>query len=102
MLSKELKSVIHPILILAAIKEQDNYGYGLIESVYNRTEGVISMKEGTLYPILKKMEKKEWIRSRWRQSKEGKKRKYYSISEKGKRALLDMNNEISIVKQWLN
>ena len=82
-------------MILTIIKNEETYGYEIIQSIRDASNGNIEWQEGSLYPILKKLEKKELVRSRWSQTRSGKKRKYYSITMKG-------TNELKIYKnQWM-
>ena len=43
------------------------------------------MGQGTLYPALKRLEKKEFLESYWNESENGMKRKFYTITDKGKK-----------------
>ncbi len=54
------------------------YGYELIQEV-ERLSG-----EGTLYPALHQLERKGFLRSEWRIAENGRKRKYYSLTSKGR------------------
>jgi DNA-binding PadR family transcriptional regulator len=46
------------------------------------------MGEGALYPALKRLENKGWLTSRWKETDGGKRRRYYSITEAGRKALM--------------
>ena len=86
-LSKELVGASSIPLILSILEEGENYGYMIIQRVKEISEEQIVWKDGTLYPILHKMEKKGLITSYWKASEHGRKRKYYKIQETGKTAL---------------
>ena len=95
MLYKDLMAASSIPMILTIIKKEETYGYEIIQSIRSISDGNIEWQEGSLYPILKKLEKKELVRSRWSQTMSGKKRKYYSITMKG-------TNELRIYKsQWM-
>lgn len=68
--------------ILKIIEKTETYGYGIAEQLQNY--GVDDIKEGTLYPLLLRMEKKQLIEAEFKPSPMGPKRKYYSLTEKGK------------------
>lgn len=87
-ISKDLMAASSIPLLLSIIKIEDTYGYEIMNKVRELSDGYIELKDGTLYPILKKLEKKELIRSTWRQTLVGKKRKYYSITMKGRNELI--------------
>lgn len=67
--------------ILKIISREETYGYGIIESL--ETSGFKGIKEGTLYPLLVRLNRKGLIVSEMRPSSLGPKRKYYNITDDG-------------------
>lgn len=67
--------------ILGIIRKQETYGYEISESLRNYGFGKVT--EGTIYPILLRLEKNGMICATYRQSDIGPKRKYYTLTEKG-------------------
>ncbi len=74
-------------LILAVISRGELHGYQIALKVEQASEGKISFNHGTLYPILHSLEKKGYITGRWEAGGPSRKRKYYSITEKGTKRL---------------
>lgn len=70
-------------LVLTLLARQDLYGYELIKELERCSDGVFVLKEGTLYPILHAMETENWVEAYWSQV-EGRKRKYYRLTEAGR------------------
>lgn len=70
-------------MILMLLKRQESYGYELIQHLKEKSGGQLDVAEGTLYPVLKKMEAKEWIEANWKKAETGRERKYYKITIKG-------------------
>ncbi len=91
-MNKELRKGVNPSLILALLKQEPLYGYALIERLMLKTGGALEWKEGTLYPLLHQLEGKGWIQSEW-QVFDGRRRKVYSITEKGTRELVKQQEE---------
>lgn len=89
MLTKELVAASTEPLILSLLAEGESYGYALIQEVKRLSGDKIEWTDGMLYPVLHRMEREGWIQSRWGESENGRKRKYYSLKENGKRALKD-------------
>nr|WP_186811690.1 helix-turn-helix transcriptional regulator [Paenibacillus xylanexedens] len=85
-------------LILTLLHAQPMYGYELIKELHRQSEGVFSLKEGTLYPILHAMEIEGWVEAYWAEV-EGRKRKYYSIREQGIQALQQKKAEWSLFRR---
>ena len=85
-LNKELLKGSTELLVLSVIENENMYGYQMIKELKMKSENVFEFQEGTLYPILHKLEEKKWISSYWDEV-EGKKRKYYAITTEGKKHL---------------
>lgn len=88
-----LKGIIEGCL-LAIIKEKEVYGYEMAEKL--ESYGFYSFSEGTIYPILLRMQKEELVKSTLKKSTAGPKRKYYSLTSKGE---LELNN---FIERWSN
>lgn len=85
-LNKELLKGSTELLVLSVIENENMYGYQMIKELKMKSENVFEFQEGTLYPILHKLEEKRWISSYWDEVV-GKKRKYYAITTEGKKQL---------------
>ena len=103
--SKELVSGSTPTLILAVIEKEDMYGYQIAKELEKRSENAFSLKEGTMYPLLHSLEKEKLVEAYWNNT-EGRKRKYYHITKKGRKLLADRKVEFEefagSVKKVLN
>ncbi|HIU76222.1 MAG TPA: PadR family transcriptional regulator [Candidatus Pelethocola excrementipullorum] len=78
--------------ILLLIKHRSYYGYEIIEELSKYP--IITAKESTIYPLLRRLLKEEYLTSFWQESTEGlPPRKYYTITEKGSVYLECMSNE---------
>ncbi|MBQ6163874.1 MAG: helix-turn-helix transcriptional regulator [Clostridia bacterium] len=84
--SKELLKGSTPTLVLSVLDGQDLYGYRIIRELETRSENAFEMSEGTLYPILHALEKEKYLESYWEEH-EGRNRKYYHLTKKGRVAL---------------
>ena len=73
--------------LLSVLTEAPNYGYGIVESLNSRAPHLVQFGEGTVYPILHRMEKKGLIESTWETGETGRRRKYYKPTSSGKTAL---------------
>lgn len=98
-ISKELIGASSIPIILSILEKKESYGYEIIQKVKELSNGKIAYGDGTLYPVLHKLEKKELIVSSWKISESGRKRKYYLISRKGKKELLAEKENWKIINQ---
>ena len=83
-----VSALLIEFLILSVVESQDSYGYEISQTV----KIVADIKESTLYPILKKLEKNGYLTT-YSQEFQGRKRKYYSITDSGKEQLVYLNKE---------
>ena len=63
------------------------HAYGIASRVEQVAENLLSLKQGTLYPALVRLEQNGWIRAAWRKTENNRDAKYYSLSKAGERAL---------------
>jgi len=96
-ISKDLVAATSIPLVLSILTENETYGYELIKKIKERSGGKLEFAEGTIYPVLKKMEEKNWISSKWKLGNTDKQRKYYRITSAGKKQLqTEKNNWLTI------
>src|SRR5687768_2761999 len=86
MIRKALVAASAEPLVLWLLENGASYGYALIRGIKSRSEGGLQWTEGMLYPVLHRLERKGWIKSRWVESETGRKRKYYSLKQDGRKA----------------
>src|SRR4051812_15824071 len=82
-ISKDLVAATSIPIILAVLNQGESYGYEIIQKVKESSKGRLQFSDGTLYPILRKLEDKELIVSEWRVADNEKRRRYYRITSKG-------------------
>lgn len=100
-IDKELLKGSTTMLVLNLLKNSNMYGYEMIKKLKEKSENVFELKEGTLYPILHGLEEKGFITSYWDETG-AKRRKYYAITEKGKKQLKDKEEEWKIFSNGIN
>ena len=83
-----VSAVLTECLILSVVEQQDSYGYEISQTV----KLVAAIKESTLYPILRKLETGGYLTT-YSEEFQGRKRKYYSITEEGRSQLEYLRNE---------
>lgn len=87
MITKELAAASSRPIVLSILAKGDDYGYSIIQRVREASGGEIEWSEGMLYPVLHRLEGEGLIRSNWKTTDSGRRRKYYHLSASGKRAL---------------
>ena len=84
---RELMRGAGPVAVLKLLERGEMYGYELVEALDNRTDGVLAMGHSTLYPLLYNLEAKKLITSRWRQVESKRRRRYYTLTDRGRKRL---------------
>ena len=87
------KGTLKNIILKLLAKEVKMYGYQMTQRAKELTEGELEMTEGALYPILHKLEEEGMIFSEI-QIVNGRNRKYYFLTEKGKKQQLEQEEEL--------
>lgn len=92
--SKELlKGAIDVLVLRLLIEHKEAYGYQLIELIKKDSDGVFELQEGTLYPLLYRLEAHGLIESERKEAKNGKIRRYYKTTKKGRGLLTAKTKE---------
>lgn len=87
---RQMKKGVFEMLVLKLLESEEKYGYQLINEMKEKSNSTFLLKEGTLYPILYRLEDEGLVESKWSEP-EGKQqpRKYYMITDKGRSQLLE-------------
>lgn len=77
------------LLVLRALEDGPAHGYRIALWVEERSEGVLAMKEGTLYPLLHQLERQGLIAGSWTPGERGRPTKVYTLTDAGRRRLAE-------------
>lgn len=84
---QQLRKGSTPLLLLSVLADEPMYGYQIMRELERRSEGYFSMTAALLYPALHQLELDGLLKSDWQDGQGKRKRKYYSITPKGRNAL---------------
>lgn len=101
MLSKDLVAASSKPMVLSLLANKDSYGYEILKNIQLLSDEEIVWKEGMLYPVLKKLCENGLIEAEWR-IVDGRKRKYYKITNEGLESLNEEKKQWEIVDKTLN
>ncbi len=77
------------LLLLGLLEQREMYGYELVSELRARSDLVIDLPEGTVYPALRRLERDGLVAGRWVAVASGPRRRYYALTTAGERALAD-------------
>lgn len=92
-LMQQLKKGSTPLLVLSVLQEEPMYGYQIMRELEERSEGYFTMTAASLYPTLHKLEEDKLVISSWHDGDGNRRRKYYTITQKGTDVLGDHAQE---------
>ena len=101
-IDKDLVAASSTPLVLAILAEGESYGYALAKRVRDLSGGHLDWSEGMLYPLLHRLERQGWVLTTWRTPPEGRRRKYYAITDDGRAALADQRQQWMAVTRALS
>ena len=93
-IERELKRGTLEMILLKLISERPMYGYELISTLEKRGGQQFLLKEGTLYPVLYRLENAGFIQANWETLDRGVPRKYYKLTEAG------IHQMLALVEDW--
>ena len=83
----EMKKGSVQLCLLALLVHEQKYGFQIVRELRETSNGFFDLKEGTLYPALRRLEERGFVESRWVPQEAGIPRKYYRITDRGRIAL---------------
>ena len=75
------------LLILKTLAAGPMHGYSIAQHIQRRSDDVLVVEEGSLYPCLYRMEGKGWIRAEWGKSENNRRAKFYELTRTGRKQL---------------
>lgn len=88
-MNTQFKKGVLELCVLALLNKQDRYGYETVQKISEQM--VIS--EGSVYPLLRRLKKEDYLTTYLQESNEGPPRKYYKLTEKGRNHLRNLHEE---------
>ena len=98
----QLLKGIAPAVVLEILSRGQMYGYELSQAIENRSGDILSLGKGTLYPLLYNLEAKKLVAGQWRDGPTKRRRRYYSITSKGKGQLAKQKAQLKELTAGLN
>jgi PadR family transcriptional regulator PadR len=94
-IDKDLVAASATPLVLAILAEGESYGYAILKRVRELSDGELAWTDGMLYPLLHRLHRLGFVTTEWQTPPEGRRRKYYAITDEGRGALADHK------RQWV-
>ena len=100
-IDKDLVAASATPLVLAILSEGESYGYALLKRVRDVSGGELEWSDGMLYPLLHRLLRLGYVTEQWRMPPEGRRRRYYAITDAGRAALAEQRRQWDTVTRAL-
>ncbi|HKQ58277.1 MAG TPA: PadR family transcriptional regulator [Candidatus Eisenbacteria bacterium] len=92
-IARELRRGSLELIVLHLLSSGEAYGYEIVTKLSERTNGALEVTDGTLYPVLYRLENAGFVTIRWETPQRGVPRKYYRLTDAGRAELERMTRE---------
>lgn len=92
-ISRELKRGCLELIVLRLLEPGEAYGYEIVSKLTRRTNGALGVTDGTLYPVLYRLERAGFVEVRWETPARGVPRKYYRLTASGRDELARLEQD---------
>jgi PadR family transcriptional regulator, regulatory protein PadR len=92
-IDRELKRGSLELIVLHLLSIGEAYGYEIVTALTERTDGALAVTDGTLYPVLYRLERGGFVAVRWETPQRGVPRKYYRLTKTGHAELTRLTHE---------
>jgi transcriptional regulator len=75
------------MIVLEVLQHEPMHGWGITERIERRSEGLLSVNQGSLYPALYRLVAQGWVSSEWGTSENNRKARYYTLTRAGRKQL---------------
>ena len=96
----QLRKGILELAVMGVLYHERHYGYSLIRVLTE--QGSISLKEGTIYPILARLSEDGMVHSEWVESDQGPPRKYYALTSAGRKMYSELRKDFDVLVSLIN
>jgi PadR family transcriptional regulator, regulatory protein PadR len=101
-IDKDLVAASSTPFVLAILAEEESYGYAILKRVRALSGGELEWTDGMLYPLLHRLRRLGYVTTEWRTPPEGRRRRYYMLTDDGRAALADQRRQWEAVTRALN
>jgi PadR family transcriptional regulator PadR len=92
-IARELKRGSLELIVLHLLGSGEAYGYEIVSKLTAETNGALEVTDGTLYPVLYRLERAGFVSVRWETPERGVPRKYYRLTDTGREELARLTYE---------
>jgi PadR family transcriptional regulator PadR len=96
-IAKDLVAASAIPLVLAILDEGESYGYAILKRIDELSAGELEWTDGMLYPLLHRLDRLGYVEAHWDSAQGGRRRRYYRITDAGRKALSEQRRQWEVV-----
>lgn len=101
-IGRELRRGSLELIVLHLLEPGEAYGYEIVSKLTTESDGALGVTDGTLYPVLYRLERASFVEVRWETQPRGVPRKYYRLTVAGRRELAELTREWTMFADAMN
>lgn len=101
-IGKDLVAASATPMVLAILAQREDYGYAILKRVRELSAGELEWTDGMLYPLLHRLQRQGYVTTEWRTPPEGRRRRYYAITDDGRAAIEEQKRQWAAVSRALS
>lgn len=100
--ARNLAAGTYDLIVLDVLRDGPSYGYGIVKRIFAQSKHTIRWHQGTLYPVLHRLEKRGFLTSEWTGKKTGRQRRYYRLTARGQRVWREQREQWRTFSRGVN
>jgi transcriptional regulator len=90
------------MLVLEVLQREPMHGWGITELIERRSDGLLNINQGSLYPALYRLVARGWVSSEWRITENNRKARYYALTRSGRKRLASEREQWEKLSRGVN
>lgn len=85
------------MMILESLRRQPAHGYALVQHIQQRSNNLLQVEEGSLYPALQRLLLQGWVKAEWKKTETNRRARYYTLTPAGRKQLGEEMSEFELM-----
>ena len=100
--ARNLAAGTYDLIVLDVLRDGSSYGYGIRKRIFEQSNATLDWQDGTIYPVLRHLEKQGLVTSDWQGAKGGRRRRYYRLTSAGHRVWREQRRQWNAFTRAVN
>jgi PadR family transcriptional regulator PadR len=100
--ARNLAAGTYDLIVLDVLRDGPSYGYGIRQRIFEQSKHTLRWQDGTIYPVLRHLEKQHLVTSVWQGPKDGRQRRYYRLTPTGHRVWREQRGQWNAFTRAVN